>query len=176
MAKKKQARVIFRGERGRFVSPKVRYTSKVKQVQIKRGDRYVTVLEKKTPSPKILVDLLNQREFESLPEAIMPFKVFKPHSKYAAWNLAEQLDKAKGIRRKQLKITLELMDGQRLKRLTFYHIIKKNQTSSYQLFRRINEEIGFEGLQLYNQIRGKMIADRKGKQVRLIKAIVETVI
>jgi len=175
-AKRKQHRIIFRGERGRFLAANQRFTEKVKSVQAFRGGEYVTIIQGRKPTPSMLADLLNHREFESLPEALNKIKDYKPHSKYAAWNIAEQIDKTKRLRRKNLKFTMQLMDGKRLKTVTFYHQIKRNQTSSYALFRRINTEVGFEGFHLYNRIDGKHLADRKGKQVKLVGITVEEVV
>jgi hypothetical protein len=175
VAKTRQHRVIFRGDRGRFISPKDRYTEKVKAVQVFRGGEYVTVAARTLP-PRELADLLNQREFEALPEALHKLKDFKPHSKYAAWNIAEQIDKTKGIRRKNVKYTMKIQDGRRLKTLTFYHHVKRNSSSSYALFRRINDEVGFAGFNFYDMIGGKHMADRKGKQVKLVSITAEEVI
>lgn len=176
MAKRRQHRVYFRGEHGRFVAAKFRYTDKVKSVQAYRGGEYVTIIKDKKPTPKMLADLLNQREFEHLPEALVKMKDFKPRSKYAAWNIAEQIDKAKRMRRKNLKFTMQIMDGNRLKTIEFYHHIKSNKASSYAIFRRINAEVGIEGFHLYNEVNGKHIADRKGKQVKLVGIQIEEVI
>lgn len=175
MPKKRQRRVIFRDKQGRFVAAKDRYQPVVKSVQAFRGGEYVTIIAR-TPTPKSLVDLLNHREFETLPEALVKIKDYTPKSKYAAWNIAEQIDKTKRVRRKNLKITLKVMDGKRLKIIEFYHQIKRNAESSYSIFRRINAEIGIEGFHLYNEVNGKHIADRKGKQVRLVNVTVEEII
>lgn len=174
MPKKRQRRVLFFDERGKFASPKKRYTE-VKMIMAYRGGQYVRIVER-TPTPKLLADLLNHREFEALPEALVKIKSFKPRSKYAAWNLAEQIDQTKRLRRKDIKFTMKIMDGGRLKTIEFYHRIKRNTNSSYAIFRRINQEIGIEGFHLYNEINGKHIADRKGKQVKLVSIELEEVI
>ncbi len=177
MARKRRPhhRVIFRDVKGRFVKGAERYTDKVKMVQGYRGGEYVKLVERK-PTPELLADVLNQREFESLPEALVKLKDFKPKGKYQAWNLAEQIDKTKRIRRKNLKFTLTIQDGKRRKVLEFYHHIKRNTASSYQIFRRINQEIGLEGMFLYDKVGGKHIADRKGKQVTIVGMKVEEII
>jgi hypothetical protein len=176
MPKKQQSRIIFRDAKGRFLSPRKRYTKEVASVQAKRGGQYVTIIKDKTPTPSGLVDLLNQREFEQLPEALVKVKSYSTKSKYAAWDIAEQIDKTKRVRRKNLKFTMQIQDGQRLKTIEFYHHIKSNKASSYAIFRRINAEVGIEGFHLYNTIRGRHIADRKGKQVKLVGITVEEVI
>lgn len=176
MAKRKPARIFFRDVQGRFLPERQRYSGKVKSVQAKRGGEYVTIIKDRTPTPTMLADLLNQREFEQLPEALVKIKDYKPKGKYSAWDVAEQIDKTKRVRRKNLKVTMQIMDGNRLKTIEFYHHIKSNQPSSYSIFRRINAEIGIEGFNLYSVVRGKHIADRKGKEVKLIGVTVEEII
>lgn len=176
MPRKKPTRVYFRNAKGQFVPERKRYTKVVKSVQAKRGGEYVTIIKDRTPTPTMLADLLNQREFEQLPEALVKIKDYTPKGKYSAWNIAEQIDKTKRVRRKNLKVTLRVLDGNRLKTIEFYHHIKSNQPSSYSIFRRINAEIGIEGYNLYSVVRGKHIADRKGKQVKLVDVLVEEII
>jgi len=145
-------------------------------VQVWRGGQYVRVVEGKHPSPDELVQVLNQREFESLPEALAKVKTYTSTSKYQAWNIAEQIDKTKGTRRKNLKITLVLDDGGRERKLELYHQIKTNKASSYQIFRRINQEVGLEGFFLYDKVGGKILADRRGTQVTIKSVRVDKVV
>lgn len=177
MPKKRPApkRVIYRDAKGRFVAGRERYSKKVKMVQAVRGGELV-VIAKRPLTPKMLADLLNQREFEAQPEAIRKLKDYTPKGKYQAWDLAEQIDKTRGVRRKTLKITMDLDDGGRKRTIEFYHTIKRTKTSSYQIFRRINQEVGIEGFFLYDKVGSKIIADRKGKQVKIIGMTVNEVI
>jgi len=171
----KPPRVVFRDERGRFLNGADRYQPKVAMIQVVRNQQYLVVSERMLP-PEDLVNVLNHREFESLPEALIPKAYVKSTSKYKAWDVAEQIDRLKGVRRKQLKFTVQLQDGRRKREVVFYHKIKRNQKSSYHIFRRINQEIGLEGFYLYNRVGGKMLADRTGKQVKLLGIKVEEII
>jgi hypothetical protein len=175
MAAKRTPRVIFRDIKGRFMNPRDRYKSEVAMVQVVRNREYMIVSERMLP-PDSLVNVLNQREFESLPEALVQKKFYQTKKKYAAWDIAEQIDRTKKIRRKDLKLTVELQDGKQKRKVVFYHRIKRNNPSSYHLFRRINQEIGLEGFFLYNKAGGKVLADRTGKQVKLIGINVEEII
>ena len=144
-------------------------------IQAYRGGRYVKVAGEGV-SPERLSNVLSQREFEALPEASILIRDIKSTAKYRSWDVAEKIDATKGIRRKQLKITMELIDGKRKRVITFYHRIKRNTKSSYRLFQRINEEIGFEGMFLYKSAGGKLISDRRGRKVTLGNVRVEEVV
>jgi hypothetical protein len=166
--------IIFRDAAGKFVKYSERYLPKVAMVQARRRGEYEVLAERVLP-PEDLADLLSGREFEQLPEATTPFAEYTSNKKYKAWDIAEQIDSTRGVRRKDLKITMEIMDGKRKKQLSFYQKIKSNQKSSYHLFKRMNEELGFEGLHLYKTAGGKHLADRKGRKVRLVRVRVEEV-
>lgn len=169
-------RVIFRDKSGKFMRGEDRYKPEVAMVQVVRRGAYITVAERGLP-PEGLADLLNQREFESLPEALIQKGFYKSGKKYKAWDIAEQIDKTKGIRRKQMKYTVVVQDGTQRKSFSFYHHIKRNSQSSYALFRRINQELGLEGYFLYNKTPGgKLMADRTGKQVKLLGINAEEII
>jgi hypothetical protein len=90
-----------------------------------------------------------------------------PKSKYQVWDLANKLDSMKGIRRKLLKIDVMVEDGKRLKVMPMYHIIKSNKKSSYHIFRRINDLLGANNMFTYDRIGSKLLADRRGKKVRI---------
>jgi hypothetical protein len=165
--KPRPIRVTFRDAAGKFLPATERYSGKVAMVQVKRNKQWITLANRELP-PDDLVQVLNQREFESLPEALVDVKDYKSKSKYKAWDISEQIDRTKRLRRKNLKFTVTIMDGTRRKSIAFYHNIKRNSASSYALFRRINQEIGLEGMFLYDKIGGKLIADRTGKKVSLV--------
>jgi hypothetical protein len=120
--------------------------------------------------------LLTRDEYERLPEVPIALRSFSPKGKYQAWNIAEQIDRSKGMRRKDLKITMEVQDGKRLRKVTFYTKIKANQKRSYQIFSAMNQAIGAERLHLYKAVGGKLLADRKGRKVSLKRVVVEEVI
>lgn len=169
--------IIFRDKMGRFLPYADRYKPSVAMIQARRGrDKEYVVLAERSLSPEDLPQVLNQREFELLPEALVGFKTFTSDKKYKAWDIAEQIDRTKSVRRKDLKYTVTIDDGGRQKKVSFYHRIKANSPSSYSIFRRINQEIGMEGFYLYKQAGGKMVADRKGKQVKLVNIHVEKVL
>jgi hypothetical protein len=118
---------------------------------------------------------MTRDEFEMLPEALAKTREYKSSKKYKAWDIAEQIDKSKGLRRKLLKIELELLDGKSRKKTSFYHVITSNKSRSYQIFVRINEAIGLEGGYLYNRV-GTKLLDRKGKKVKLDRVTVSEVL
>ncbi len=178
--------VIFRDEHGRFLPHSARYTDKVALVQRQMIGRYVDIIthypdpttgERPAPVTQgVLADLLPRGAFESLKEATRPIADYQSNRKYKAWDIAEQIDQSKGIRRKDLKITMEIHDGKRKRELTMYHKIKGNSPSSYRIFQRMNEELGFEGFYIYKTAGGKVIADRRGRKVRLTNVRVEEVL
>lgn len=170
------ARVVIRDKLGRFMRLADRYKPGVAKIQVVRHRRYLTVSERPLP-PEDLANLLSQREFESLPEALVEKGFYTSKSKYKAWDIADQIDRTKGVRRKDLKYTVTIMDGQQRREFSFYHKIKRNTQSSYSLFRRINQELGLEGMYLYRELAGgKVLADRKGKQVKLVGIKVEEIL
>jgi len=145
-------------------------------IQVVRRKEYIIVAERPLP-PESLADVLSQPEFESLPEALKFRKLFESRKKYKAWDIADQIDQTKAVRRKNLKFTIVLQDGRQKREVQFYHQIKRNAQSSYSIFRRINEEIGLEGYYLYNKTPGgKILADRTGRQVHLVGIKMEEVV
>jgi hypothetical protein len=168
-------RVIFRDKDGRFIPQSDRYTKRVAKIQVVRN-RKVRDIASGPLSSKDLAQVLSQREFESLTEATKLVKTFSSKKKYKAWDIASQIDKTKGLRRQNLKLTVMVNDGGRQKKFTFYHNIKRNSKSNYQIFRRINQEIGLEGMFLYDRVGGKFLSDRTGKKVSLLGIKVEKVV
>ena len=162
--------VVFRDEYGRLVSPEDRYKL-ADSVWVWRGGpkkgKYVPVVEgKKNIKPDVLVDVLYQPEFESLPPAYGQERSYKPKTnKYTVWNLAEQLDKTKGIRRKMLKVDVDVMDGKRLRRVSLITRIKRSGKASYQVFRSLTRALGAKGLFEYDRIGSKILTDRRGRKV-----------
>lgn len=180
MAKRPKTRVVFRDGNGKFVKASDRYRKAAIVQAVRKGhvfdliDTRITKGVKITPST--LVNVLTRDEFESLDEALVPFKVYTSKKKYAAWDVSEQVDQTKGIRRKTLKYTVEVIDGKRKRFISFYHRVNRNTSASYQIFRRINQEIGLEGMFLYDRIGGKILADRTGKKIKLGKVTVEKIV
>lgn len=168
-------RVVFRDKLGRFTSGTKRYTPQIGTIQVVRNRRWITISKRSLPATD-LANLLSHREFETLPEALRRKALLTSKAKYKAWDIAEKIDKLKGIRRKDMKYTITIQDGKRLKKISFYHRIKRNTKSSYALFQRINQEIGLEGFYLYKTAGGKHLADRKGRQVHLVNIEVEEVL
>ena len=170
------ARVVIRDKLGRFMKLTDRYTPRVAKIQVVRNREYLTVSERAL-TPKDLANVLNHREFESLPEALVDKKTYTSSKKYKVWDIADQVDRTKGVRRKQLKFTVTVQDGQRVKHVTFYHNIKRNTASSYAIFRRINQELGLEGMFLYDKTPdGHKIGDRTGRQVKLVSIKLQEII
>jgi hypothetical protein len=176
MAKNRtKSKVIFRDGLGRFLPQAKRFTKDVAMIQAVRNGRYIKLADRPLQS-KDLTQILSRTEYESLHEALESVKNYTSKKKYKAWDIAEQIDKTKGIRRKDMKFTIEVDDGGRKKSFSFYHQIKKNSTSSYQLFRRINQELGLERMFLYDKVGGKLLPDRTGKKVTLIGIRMEKVV
>ena len=144
-------------------------------IQAYRSGRYIDLAYRAVP-PSTLVDLLSRPEFESLKEATAPIKEYTSRSKYAAWDIAAQVDKTKGLRRKDIKLTVVVDDGGRTRKIAIYHKIKRNTESNYRIFQRINEELGMAGFFLYDKVHGKMMSERKGRKVKLRRIIVEEVL
>lgn len=170
------SRVVFRNKLGRFISGTQRYTKDVAMVQVVRNREYIIISERMLP-PDSLVDVLSQREFESLPEALVDRGFFESGKKYKAWDIANQIDTSKRMRRKNLKFTVVIKEGNRQRQISFYHNIKRNAESSYSIFRRINQEVGIEGYYFYKETPGgKILTDRVGKKVHLVGIRVEEVV
>lgn len=171
--------VRFRGKDGRFIPAEERYTKGVAVEAFRRG-RWVYLIEEKKPgkriSPKDLVNVLNRTEFENIAPAYDPIKSIKPRSKYQAWNVAQQIDKTRGVRRKLLRIKLTIQVGTRKKQVQFYQKINKYKKSSAIIYHRINEVLGAEGYYTYKSVNGRFVTDRKGRKVKILKAEVEQVI
>ena len=169
--------VRFRGTNGRFVRGEDRFTKQVKSVDVFRRGRWVTVIDESGFTPKDLAQVLNRKEFEEIPAAYEPIQEYKPRSKYQAWNIAEQIDKTRGVRRKLLRVKVVVRVGKKKKTLQFYQKINKNQKSSARIYHRINEALGAEGFYTYKgHPAGGIIGERKGKKVAIIKVTVEQVI
>jgi hypothetical protein len=171
--------VRFRGKDGRFVPAEERFTQ-AKTVEAFRRGRWVTLIEEKKGhiSPKDLAIVLNRKEFENIAPAYDPVVTVKPRSKYQAWNIAEQIDKTRGVRRKLLRVKITIQDSKgKQKQVQFYQKINKNQKSSARIYHRINEVLGAEGYYTYKTGRGGgIIGERKGRKVKIVKATVEQVL
>ena len=177
MPEKKPSRIIFRDERGRFVSATRRYEKGlVRSVGVRRRNRYVEVITGPV-TPEKLADVTSRQEFESLPPAFSKMAEYKSTTKYKAWDIAGKIDKTKRIRRKLIRVTMELKSGERKRSVSFYTRINRNQSASYNIFQRMNEALGLENMYLYDKTpSGKLIEGRKGEKVRLTRVIVDEVI
>lgn len=168
--------VRFRGYDGRFLPAEDRLKKTVKTVEAFRRGRWVTLIDSGNVTQKDLAVVLNRKEFEEIPAAYEEIGKFTPRSKFQAWNIAEQIDKTKGVRRKLLRINLVIQDGKKKSMIRFYQKINKNQKSSARIYHRINEALGAEGLYTYKMIGGKAITNRKGKKVKIVGVSVEQVL
>lgn len=160
-------RVLFRDKKGRFVSPKYKYEKKVKSVQVRRGGRYVTVIEKGQVTPEKLAHVTNRYEFEKLPPSYESAGIVKPAGKYKAWDAAKKVDALRGLRGKTVKVEFDIYDGKRKRTMSFHYHMKKGTKASYGIFTEINEQLSGSGLYLYDKLKGKILADRRGKQVTM---------
>lgn len=173
--------VRFRGKDGKFVPAEERY-SKAKSVEAFRRGRWVYLIEDGDVTPKTLAVVLNRKEFEAIPAAFEEIGEYTPrrgkaHKGHEAWDIAEQIDKTKGVRRKLLrvKITVDVGKGKK-KQVQFYQKINKNQKSSARIYHRINEALGAEGHYTYKTYKGKLIQGRQGTKVKITKVTVEGVL
>lgn len=162
-------KVVFRDALGRFVAEKERYQKAVMVQRVIKG-KYITVTEGKTRvTPKRLVELVPQDEFEALPAAYKdPEAIMTKAKKYTAWDLSTKMEKIRGIRGKMLKVTMMIRDGDRMKEISFFRRVKRRGNFAYGFFRAMNEAIGNEGGYLYNRVASKIFPDRRGRQVNLI--------
>lgn len=171
----KSKRVLFRDELGRFVAEADRYQKAVSVQRFVKG-RYMTVtqdwrdlpVKKRRLTPKRLVDILNQDEFESLPSTFGGGRDITPTArKYVAWDLAQKAMKARGLRGKAVRVTMEIKDGDATRFISFIHQFRRKGAKPYGLFTHMNEAIGNAGGFFYNKIRSKLLSDRKGRQMHL---------
>jgi hypothetical protein len=169
------AAVLFRDKLGRFMKQSERYGKNLAMVQRRLHDRYVTVKRGRV-EPMELASLLNRRQFEALAEASREIRTYKSRRKYAAWDIAEQIDKTPRVRHRILKITLDLVDGKRMRKVTIYHTIKTKKASNISIWKHINQAVGLEGMQLYSQVGGKILSDRVGRKVSLKSVKLEEII
>jgi hypothetical protein len=168
-AEKPGLRVIFRGPDGRFVSQSARY-QKATTVQRRFRKKWETVAH--TPdsviTPKRLADLLPRDEFEQLrPNYSDPVAVRPAVRKYTAWDVAGQAQSIRGLRGHTCTFTLNLRDGDRLRKVVFYRRIRRRGNFQIPLFLAMNEAIGNEKMFLYNKVGSKLLPDRKGRKVHL---------
>lgn len=172
--------IIVKGFDGRFMKLADRYSDKVASIWAYRSGRYVDLIHPEYTGqpvkPEDLMIMLRRDEFEKLPEAVKAVKSFKPKSRYQVWNLSEQIDRTKGIRRKLIKLTIRVRDGRRLRKVTMYTKVKGNQKRSYQIFKQINDTLGAEGFFTYDRVGSKLLADRKGRKISIEGIDVDEVI
>lgn len=164
---RKGRKVIFRDDKGRFVAESERYQRATSVQKLFRG-KYETIVDHKKVTPRLLADLLTRDEFESMAANYSPPITLETKAKkYSAWDLANVAEGVRGLRGHMTKVTMNLQDGDRLRKVTFFHKVSRKGKFSYQLFRHMNSAIGNEKLFLYNRIGSKLLPDRKGKQVHL---------
>lgn len=177
----KPKRLIFRDALGRFLKGTDRYTKKVKSVSAVRGGKYVKIIDNGDVTPKKLVDLVTREEFEALPAAYGDDFTFKaPKGKYKAWALAEQIVKTRGVKGKQLKITLEFSHGRQKRNLTLYFQPKKSATAIQNqtaLWSTMTRALGMENASEYTKVGSRFLEDRRGTTtVKLLGAKIERLI
>lgn len=173
--------IMVYDKKGRLLPWNKLYSSKVKLVKVFRGTKYHTFFEptKKMPTltPKWAAEFLTPDEFDRLPEFTKPIKDYSSKKKYQAWDVAGQIDKTRGLRRKLLKITMTVKTGGgQFRKISTYTKIKASQKRSYQVFAAMNQAIGAAGFFLYNRVGGKLLAERVGRKVKLMKVLVEEII
>lgn len=173
---KPPARIRFIDKKGRFVSAEKRYEKdKVARVQVKRRNRYVDVIVGKV-TPEKLADVTSRQEFESLPPAHHQVAEFKSTKKYKAWDIAGKINSTKRVRRKLLRVTMEIDDKGRKRKVDFYTRINRNSSAQYNIFSRMNEALTGGKFFLYDRVSGKKIEGRKGKKVSLLRVTVDEVL
>ena len=158
----------FRDELGRFVAQAERYQKAI-TVERKVGRRWHKITEgHRVITPARLANLVPRTEFEGLaPNYGHPVEIKPTAKKFTAWDVAQQANKTRGLRGHVVKVTMNLRDGDRLRKITFYRRVKRRGDITYGFFQQMNKVIGNEKLFLYDRVGSKLIADRKGKQVHL---------
>lgn len=140
--KVKPQRVIFKDGLGRFVKAEDRY-KKATTVLVRRGKKYVPVIEDSEVTPKKLAQVTTRPEFESLPPAFKHIKrVEAPTSKKVknkTWKLAQDIARTRGVKDKLVKITVKFRKGRRGRTASFYHKIPAKKKSDYMLFKHLKE-------------------------------------
>lgn len=163
--------VLVQGWDGRFLPHTMRYTEAVKYVYSYRGTSYHMVYDavesKKPLNPAHLIDVLTVDEFEKMPPAFQFKADYKSTSKYQAWDIAKQIDRTIGIRRKQLQVVMELDTSKGRRRVEFWTKVKSPKERSYQIFTQMNQSLAKEQLFTYDRVRGKKLKERYGTKARI---------
>lgn len=177
MPRRVSTKVVFRDKDGHFVKAEDRYVKgKVKTMEVMRRGKLVVVAEGGKFTPERIARVTTRQEFEALPDAFEPVKTFTSNKKYQAWDIAEKIDRTPGMRRKLLRVTLEVQVGTRTRRVHFYQKLRSNQRGNITLWRRINETLGFEGLYTYrDKPDGTRIPGRIGRKTTLKSVVVDEV-
>ncbi len=163
-------KVLFFDKKGKFVAESERYQKATRVLRLYRR-KFVEIYNRDKPiTPTTLANLINRDEFEALaPNFAAPVVVTTNAKKFTAWSIAEKLSNnaVRGLRGKAAKVTLNLRDGDRLRKVTLYHRFRKKGPNSVSLFKAMNHAIGQEGYHLYNRLGSKLLPDRKGQKIHL---------
>lgn len=163
-------RVVFRDAKGRFVAESERYQRATSMQRQFRG-KWVTVVKgTRVLTPRRIAELLNRDEFEALAPNYGPVRTVKPQvKKYTAWDVSQLIQggAVRGIRGRVIKVTMNLRDGKRLRRVSFFYRVRRKGNFAYGLFKEMNAAIGNQAMFLYDRVGSKLLPDRKGRQVRL---------
>jgi len=174
----RRPQILVKDFKGRFVKLKDRYSDKVAKVLAWRGRQYKAVFIRSEGvgplTPKTLVNLLMNDEYETLPEAVQKYDELKPKGKYQAWDIGVQLSRRRGIRGKLMKLILHLKDGKRMRKVITYTRISKGPIG-VNIWGAINRAVGASGFYLYDRFAGKLLVDRRGKKVVIDKVIMQEV-
>lgn len=177
--------LVFKDEHGRFVAQKDRYrkartafvvAAKKMPGGIKKGGLIPLLEDRGRPiTPSRLSEgaarMLSRQKALQAVEAIDPnfsgVERLVPKAKvFTAWNLAGQLDHQWGIKGKKIHVTMNLYDGKKLRRVSFYHHMRRD-SMQVSLWMHMNEALGLSGLFLYDKVGNRRIPGRSGRQVRL---------
>lgn len=170
-------KVRFRDEEGRFVAEALRYKYATVVERKVRGKWHRVTEGTKVITPKRLTELITRDEFESLDPAYGKETVIVPTArKYTAWDIAEKMNRARGLKGKQLRVEMNILDGESLRKIVFYRKMKTRGNPTYGIFAQMNEVIRNSGFHLYNRIGSIFVPDRKGKQVKLQSVTIQPVI
>lgn len=148
-------KIILRDRKGRFV-PAVKRFKKglVKTVQVwrrhKGRKKLITVLDEGEVTPTTLAQVLRRHEYESFPETFVKLASVKPDRRRRSrvMDAANKIDAMKGVKNKLLRVKVTGKFGKKVRRRSFYIVLKRDTWNGYRLYARIHgafkQEVPFE--------------------------------
>jgi hypothetical protein len=136
----KPKKVRFRDEEGRFVAESLRYKYATVVERKVRNKWYKVTEGTKVITPKRLTELITRDEFESLDPAFGKTTTIVPTArKYTAWDVAEKMNRTRGLKGKQIRVEMNILDGKSLRKIVFWRKMKTRGNPTYGIFAQMNE-------------------------------------